>query len=231
MEKAKVAVIIPALNEEAAIGYVLQDLPGDLAQQVVVADNGSTDRTAIIAAEHGAEVVFVPIPGYGRACLQALNRVRKEINIIVFLDGDYSDYPQDLAIILNPILLDRADMVIGSRVGGKAERGSLTPQQILGNWLATKLISIFWGFRYTDLGPFRAIKADKLRQLEMSDANFGWTVEMQIKAIKHKLRIEEVAVRYRKRLGYSKVSGTVMGSIKAGTKILYLIAKYGFAGS
>ncbi|MEW6730014.1 MAG: glycosyltransferase family 2 protein [Acidobacteriota bacterium] len=225
--KPKIAIVIPALNEEQSIGRVLNELPKGLVDQVIVADNGSTDRTAEVAREHGAEVVIEPLRGYGAACLRALCQVKPDTDIIAFLDGDYSDYPEDLAMIVEPIMAGRADMVIGSRARGEREQGALTPQQIFGNWLATRLIKLIWGFNYTDLGPFRAIQADKLQELRMCDANFGWTVEMQIKALKHQLRIEEVPVRYRRRIGKSKVSGTLSGSMKAGVKILYLIAKYG----
>lgn len=223
----KIAVVIPALNEEQAISHVLKDLPKELIYQIVVVDNGSKDKTAITAQKLGAEVVFEPKRGYGAACQKGLSLVSPEVEIIVFLDGDYSDYPEELNLIIEPILSNKADMVIGSRSLGQREMGALTPQQVFGNWLATRLIKIIWGFDYSDLGPFRAIRASSLKLLEMSDTNFGWTIEMQIKALKHQLKIKEVAVRYKKRLGKSKISGTLTGSIKAGIKILYLIAKYG----
>jgi glycosyltransferase involved in cell wall biosynthesis len=225
---SRIAVVIPALNEEQAIGYVLDELPKEKIEQIIVADNGSTDKTAEVARRKGADVVFEPVRGYGAACLRGLSRLRDDIDVVVFLDGDYSDYPEELSLIVEPILNNRADMVIGSRSRGEHERGSLTPQQVFGNWLATRLIKILWGFDYSDLGPFRAIRAESLKQLQMRDNNFGWTVEMQIKAVKQRLRIEEVPVRYKKRRGQSKVSGTISGSLKAGFKILYLIAKYGF---
>jgi glycosyltransferase involved in cell wall biosynthesis len=221
----KIAVIIPALNEEKAIGKVLAELP--TIYQTIVVDNGSSDLTSAIAKQFGAEVVFEPKRGYGKACLSGLELVKAEVEIIVFLDGDYSDYPEDLHLVVNPIIFDNMDLVVGSRVLGNKEKGALTPQQIFGNWLATRLIKLFWGFNYSDLGPFRAIKASKLKALQMSDLNFGWTVEMQIKALKHQLKIKEVPVRYKQRLGKSKISGTLSGSIKAGAKILYLIVKYG----
>lgn len=223
----KIAVIIPALNEEKAIGYVLAELPNELIYQIIVVDNGSNDLTAEIAHRAGAEVVFEPKRGYGAACLRGLSLIKTEVEIIVFLDGDYSDYPEDLSLLISPILNNSADMVIGSRALGERQTGSLTPQQVFGNWLATRLIKLFWGFDYSDLGPFRAIRAKSLQQLQMQDHNFGWTVEMQIKALKHSLKIKEVPVRYRKRLGKSKISGTLSGTIKAGAKILYLIVKYG----
>lgn len=221
----KIAVIIPALNEEKAIGKVLAELPA--IYQTIVVDNGSNDLTSEVAKQAGAEVVFEPKRGYGKACLSGLELVKTEVDIIVFLDGDYSDYPEDLHLIITPIIIDNMDLVIGSRVLGDKEKGALTPQQVFGNWLATRLIKLFWGFNYSDLGPFRAIKASKLKALQMSDCNFGWTVEMQIKALKHQLKIKEVPVRYKQRLGKSKISGTLSGSIKAGAKILYLIVKYG----
>lgn len=225
---AKIAVIIPALDEEQAIGQVLNELPSSLATQVIVVDNGSRDATAEVARRAGAEVVKEPKRGYGAACLRGLRELRADIDIIAFLDGDYSDYPEELAALVSPIIAGRADFVIGSRVRGEREQGSLTPQQQFGNWLATRLIKLFWRFDYSDLGPFRAIRADRLHEMGMSDMNFGWTVEMQIKALRLNLAIEEVPVRYRRRRrGQSKVSGTLIGSAKAGAKILYLIAKYG----
>ncbi len=227
---AKIAVIIPALNEEKAIGHVLAELPNKLIYQVIVVDNGSRDLTSEIARRAGAEVIFEPKRGYGAACLRGLSLIKPDVDIIVFLDGDYSDYPEEINLLIAPILNNLADMVIGSRALGMKEKGSLTPQQVFGNWLATRLIKLFWGFNYSDLGPFRAIRAKSLQQLKMQDHNFGWTVEMQIKALKHQLKIQEVPVRYKKRLGKSKISGTLSGTIKAGAKILYLIAKYGLIG-
>lgn len=225
----KIAVIIPALNEEHAIGHVLTDLPKELIYQIIVVDNGSNDNTAKVAQNLGAEVVFEPKRGYGAACLKGLTKLNSEVDIVVFLDGDYSDYPKDLSLLIEPILTNSADLVIGSRTLGQQQIGALTSQQIFGNWLATRLIKIIWGFDYSDLGPFRAIRATSLQLLKMTDSNFGWTVEMQIKALKHQLKVKEVAVRYKKRLGQSKISGTFTGSVKAGVKILYLIAKYGLA--
>lgn len=225
----KIAVIIPALNEEHAIGHVLMDLPKELIYQIIVVDNGSNDNTAKVAQNLGAEVVFEPKRGYGAACLKGLTKLNSEVDIVVFLDGDYSDYPKDLSLLIEPILTNSADLVIGSRTLGQQQIGALTSQQIFGNWLATRLIKIIWGFDYSDLGPFRAIRATSLQLLKMTDSNFGWTVEMQIKALKHQLKVKEVAVRYKKRLGQSKISGTFTGSVKAGVKILYLIAKYGLA--
>ncbi|MEZ5852478.1 MAG: glycosyltransferase family 2 protein [Hyphomicrobiaceae bacterium] len=219
-----IAVVIPALNEERAIGRVLADIPG-WVDLVVVADNGSTDRTAAIAASGGAVVVRQPEPGYGAACLAGIARAGT-VDIVVFLDGDYSDYPQDMDDIVAPILAGEAEMVIGSRVLGEREAGSLMPQQRFGNWLATRLIRLIWRVGYTDLGPFRAIRADSLARLGMADRTYGWTVEMQIKGAIAGLAVREVPVRYRRRIGTSKVSGTVKGTILAGWKILSLIGRY-----
>jgi glycosyltransferase involved in cell wall biosynthesis len=219
-----IAVVIPALNEERAIGRVIGDIPG-WVDLVVVADNGSTDRTAEIARGAGAVVVREPEPGYGAACLAGIARAGA-VDLIVFLDGDYSDYPQDMDTIVAPILAGEADMVIGSRVLGEREAGSLMPQQRFGNWLATRLIRLIWRVSYTDLGPFRAIRADSLARLAMADRTYGWTVEMQIKGAIAGLAVREVPVRYRRRIGTSKVSGTLKGTILAGWKILSLIGRY-----
>lgn len=219
----RIAVVIPAQNEADAIGKVLGDIPS-WVDQVIVADNGSTDATAEIARTAGAEVVSEPQPGYGAACLKGIAAAR-DVDIIVFLDGDYSDHPDEMAQLVDPIAAGEADMVIGSRVTGTREAGSLTPQQRFGNGLATTLIRMIWGHRYTDLGPFRAINATSLESLRMADRNFGWTVEMQIRAIEEGLHIHEVPVSYRCRIGTSKVSGTVHGTVMAGYKILYIIAR------
>ncbi len=220
----RVVVIIPALNEERAIGRVLAEVPG-WVDHVVVADNGSTDRTAEIARAAGATVVAEAFPGYGAACLAGLTRAG-DADIVVFLDGDYSDHPEEMTALVDPIAGGTADMVIGSRVLGERERGALTPQQVFGNWLATTLIRLIWRVSYTDLGPFRAIRADALRRLAMSDRTYGWTVEMQIKAAIAALRVAEVPVRYRRRIGVSKISGTIKGTIKAGWKILSIIGRF-----
>ena len=220
----RIAVIIPALNEESAIGRVLAEIPS-WVDHVVVADNGSTDRTAEIARAAGATVVPEAYPGYGAACLAGLTRIG-DADIVVFLDGDYSDHPEEMTTLVDPIVAGSADMVIGSRVLGERERGALTPQQVFGNWLATTLIRLIWQVRYTDLGPFRAIRADALRRLAMSDRTYGWTVEMQIKAAIAALKVAEVPVRYRRRIGVSKISGTIKGTIKAGWKILSIIGKF-----
>ena len=221
----RIITIIPALNEQASIGRVIADLP-EMISMVIVGNNGSTDRTADVAREHGALVVDQPERGYGAACLAALDEARKhEPDIILFIDGDYSDDPTEASDVLQPILDGTADLVIGSRATGESERGSLTPPQRFGNWLSTRLIRLFWGVRFTDLGPFRAVTWEALESLHMADRNFGWTVEMQIKAAKHRLRCTEIPVRYRYRIGVSKVSGTIKGSVMAGVIILKTIAK------
>jgi glycosyltransferase involved in cell wall biosynthesis len=223
-------VIIPAFNEEKAIGNVIRDIPSELVREVVVVSNASTDQTEKVAREAGATVLSQPQRGYGNACLKGMAYLEgapqgKKADIIVFLDGDYSDYPEEMIHLLQPILAENADMVIGSRATGDRQSGSMTPQQIFGNWLATTLIKLIYGVSFTDLGPFRAIKFDKLLALEMKDPTYGWTVEMQVKAAKMGLTSAEVPVRYRKRIGQSKVSGTVKGTIMAGYKILWTIFK------
>ncbi len=223
-----ISVIIPALNEEESIGQVLNDIPGEVVAEVIVVDNGSSDNTVTVAQSLGANVVLEPLKGYGAACLRGISILKQDTDIVVFLDADYSDYPQDLHTVVKPIINDNAEMVIGSRMSGAREKGALLPQAIFGNKLATFLIRLFWGFKYTDLGPFRAIKYRDLLALNMIDKNFGWTVEMQIKALKRGLRIVEVPVRYRKRIGKSKITGTVSGTVRASVKIIYTIFKYGF---
>ena len=224
----KISVIIPALNEEESIGQVLNDIPGEIVEEVIVVDNGSSDDTVTVSKNLGANVILEPLKGYGAACLRGISILKQDTDIVVFLDADYSDYPQDLHTVVKPIINDNADMVIGSRMSGEREKGALLPQAIFGNKLATFLIRVFWGFKYTDLGPFRAIKYRDLLALNMTDKNFGWTVEMQIKALKKRLRIVEVPVRYRKRIGKSKITGTFSGTVRAGVKIIYTIFKYGF---
>jgi glycosyltransferase involved in cell wall biosynthesis len=222
-------VIIPAYNEADAIGLVLDEIPKDLVRRIVVANNNSTDETAAVATKHGAKVVFEPKAGYGNACLKAMDFIAQQEekpDIVVFLDGDHSDYPEQLQEVVHPILTGKADLVIGSRALGRSESGSLTPQQVFGNWLATRLLKLFYGVRFTDLGPFRAICYESLLALEMKDPTYGWTVEMQIKAAKQKLKCMEVPVNYRVRIGQSKVSGTVKGTIGAGYKIILTIIKY-----
>jgi len=224
-------VIIPAFNEQDSLPHVLRDLPP--VGRVIVANNASSDRTAEVAAEAGALVVNEPRRGYGSACLSGMRELERLIEtgasspeVIVFLDADYSDFPEQLPELVAPLFQDRADFVLGSRLLGEREPGAMPPQSLYGNKLACGLMRLLFGARYTDLGPFRAIRYPHLLALEMSDTNFGWTVEMQIKAAKAKLRTLELPVRYRKRIGASKISGTVRGTILAGSKILYLIAKY-----
>lgn len=232
MRKPIIHVIIPVFNEEKSIGLVLADIPKDWVQEVIVCNNGSSDNTAEVALAAGATVVYQPNKGYGNACLKGMEYIQQkptaeQPDILVFLDGDYSDYPEELPLLIEPIVAQGIDLVIGSRLStGKAEKGSLTPQQVFGNWLATFLIRHLYTYHFTDLGPFRAIRWSSLLQLKMVDRNYGWTVEMQIKAAKQKLRCTEIGVRYRKRVGVSKVSGTVKGTILAGYKILYTIFKY-----
>lgn len=227
--KPEICVIIPAHNEEQSIGKVLDDLPRDLVSEVIVVNNSSIDKTPIVANQHGATVLNETQKGYGHACLKGIEYARHrnvQPDIIVFLDGDYSDYPEQLKDVIKPIIDDDMDMVIGSRNMGKAEQGALLPQQVFGNWLATTLIRLLYGMKFTDLGPFRAIKFEKLIELDMTDKTYGWTVEMQIKAAKQKYKCTEVPVNYRKRIGVSKITGTVSGSFKAGYKILWTIFKY-----
>jgi glycosyltransferase involved in cell wall biosynthesis len=219
------SVIIPAFNEEQSIGRVISAIPRNAVQSVIVADNGSTDRTAEVARASGAMVVSEPRRGYGNACLKGLASLPEQTEIAAFVDGDYSDYPEELLDLLHAMQEENADLVIGSRVLGRCERGALTPQQRFGNWLSTRLIRWLYRFSYTDLGPFRAIRVGALKRLEMEDRNFGWTVEMQVKAVQRGLKIVEIPVSYRKRIGRSKVSGTISGTIKAGLKILWTIGK------
>lgn len=219
-----IAVVIPALNEEQSLPLVLADIPRDFVREVVVGDNGSTDNTAAVARALGAIVVPAPQRGYGAACLAGLTYLAQDPpDIVVFLDGDYSDHPEELPLVIESILQDKADMVIGSRITGNHEKGALLPQAVFGNWLSTRLIDLFWGVSFTDLGPFRAIRWTSLQALEMQDTNYGWTVEMQVKAAKQGLRCQEVPVSYRKRVGVSKVTGTLKGSVFAGIKILTVI--------
>jgi glycosyltransferase involved in cell wall biosynthesis len=227
--KKIIDVIIPAFNEEESIGLVLNDIPKDLVRQVVVANNNSIDRTAERAKEAGAVVVDQPEQGYGAACLMAIETSLKTSpppDILVFLDADYSDHPEEMSLLLEPILSGEAEMVIGSRATGNREKGSMMPQQVFGNWLATSLMKIMYGSSFTDLGPFRAITRRAYEEIGMVDRNFGWTVEMQVKALKKNIASTEIPVTYRKRKGVSKVSGTVKGSILAGYKIIYTIFKY-----
>lgn len=220
-----ISVIIPAYNEENSIGRVLNDLPKEQLKEIIVVNNASTDNTAEVARINGATVVEERRRGYGAACLRGISVV-SDSDIVVFVDGDYSDYPEELDQLIKPITENRADFVLGSRMIYPESREALLPQARYGNKLATFLIYIFFGYRFTDLGPFRAIRFDSLKQINMVDTDFGWTVEMQIKAIKNNLRIEEIPVHYRKRIGISKITGTISGTFKAGAKIMYTIFKY-----
>ena len=224
-----IKLIIPAVNEEKSIALVLNAIPKGICTEIIVVDNNSVDTTADVAKANGATVLFEKISGYGVTCLKALDYIRKTggCDIVVFLDGDYSDYPEDLDLLLTPIIFEKVDMVIGSRVKELRKLGSMTPQQVFGNWLAVFLIRIFFKHRFTDLGPFRAIKWSALEELKMEDKNYGWTVEMQVKAVKHKLVCLNVPVKYKNRAGgESKVSGTLRGSVLAGIKIIKTIFKY-----
>ncbi len=228
-KKQKTVIIIPAFNEEASIGKVLRDIPGEVVSEIIVVNNNSTDKTAEIARQAGAIVLDEPKRGYGQACLKGIAYAQNlKPDIVVFLDGDYSDFPEETADLVHEIE-NGYDMVIGSRALGKAEKGALLPQARWGNLLAVTLIRILFGQIYTDLGPFRAIRWDKLMAINMRDTNFGWTVEMQIKAAKHGLLVTEVPVSYRKRIGVSKVTGTISGTIQASYKILFTIFKYIFS--
>ena len=226
----QIKVIIPAYNEADSIGHVIKDIP-QIVDEVIVVSNNSTDATEANAEKAGATVLRETRKGYGFACLKGLEYIAKlpeKPQIIVFLDGDYSDYPEELEKIVEPIIKRNIDLVIGSRVKRWRENGAMTFPQIFGNWLATSLMKLFFNARFTDLGPFRAIKYDKLLALEMEDKTYGWTVEMQLKALKKNYSYVEVPVHYRNRIGISKVSGTVKGAFMAGVKILSWIFKYSF---
>lgn len=225
-----ISVIIPAFNEERSIGKVLRDIPAELVDEVIVVSNASTDETEARAAAEGATVLVEPQRGYGAACLKGIAYLRAKApenqpDVVIFLDGDYSDYPAEMSLLLEPVQQAGYDMVIGSRALGDREQGSMQPQQIFGNWLATTLIKWLYKVEFTDLGPFRAIRFDQLLAIDMQDRTYGWTVEMQVKAAKMGLKTTEVAVNYRKRIGDSKVSGTIKGTILAGYKILWTIFK------
>ncbi|MAQ76043.1 MAG: UDP-glucose--dolichyl-phosphate glucosyltransferase [Aquimarina sp.] len=225
-----IKVIIPAFNEEDSIGLVIKEIP-DIVSEIIVVSNGSTDRTEEVARDSGATVLREERKGYGYACLAGMDYIaRQDIKpeIVVFLDGDYSDYPEELTKIVEPILKNDIDLVIGARDKNLRESGSMTIPQIFGNWLATTLMKLFFGAKFTDLGPFRAIKYDKLLKLQMQDKTYGWTVEMQLKALRKSYSYTEVPVKYKKRIGVSKVSGTIKGAIFAGVKILSWIFKYSF---
>ena len=219
----KISVIIPALNEEEAIGKVIKDIP-EHVNEIIVVDNGSTDNTAKISREAGARVVFEKRKGYGYACLAGISAV-KDPDIVVFLDGDYSDYPEDIDLLINPIIEEGYDFVVGSRIK-RLEEGAMPFYAIFANLFFGFLIKLFYGVKFTDLGPFRAIKYDRLLELDMQDKTYGWTVEMQIKAIKKNFKIKEVDVRYKRRLGKSKITGSLTVSVKAAIKICWMIVNW-----
>jgi glycosyltransferase involved in cell wall biosynthesis len=229
-----IAFIIPALDEEAALPPMLDGLRAALDAaacadaDVVVVDNGSRDATPAVAREHGARVVSEPRRGYGQACLAGIAALSSDTDTVVFLDADGSDDPEDLVRLFALVREGKADLALGSRAAAAKSSGAFTPQQAFGNWLATGLMKVFFGARYTDLGPFRVIRREALEQLQMQDTNFGWTIEMQIKAHRAGLRVLEIPVNYRKRIaGESKISGNLVGTVRAGWKILWTIAKYG----
>ncbi len=223
-----VDVVIPAFNEESSLPLVLADIPRPPVRRVVVANNNSTDATEEVGRAGGAEVVFEPRAGYGAACLRALRHVRETgpPEIVVFLDGDYSDHPEELPSVIAPILAGEADFVIGSRTLGRRESGALLPQARMGNLVACTLIRLLYRHRYTDLGPFRAARWDAFERLGMEDRDFGWTAELQVKALRLGMRVAEVPVSYRKRVGVSKITGTLKGTVLAGYKILLTVFRY-----
>jgi glycosyltransferase involved in cell wall biosynthesis len=223
----QIVAIIPAYNEEQSIGKVVRAIPQPPVDEIIVVNNNSRDRTAEVAAANGAYVVFESEQGYGAACLRGIAEAKKvSAEILVFLDADFSDFPEEIPSLITPILAGECDLVIGSRALGEKEKGAMTPQQLFGNWLACRLMHLLLGVRYTDLGPFRAISFLALERLNMRDRNYGWTVEMQIKAAKEKLRVREVPVRYRRRIGKSKISGTIKGTLMAGWKIITTILRH-----
>ena len=224
-----ISVIIPAHNEADAIAKVIRDVPKSV-KEIIVVDNASSDATSKVAKEAGATVLFEPKKGYGYACLKGLHYLEQQnkTDIVVFLDGDYSDFPEELEKLVAPIIDENMDFVVGSRTHKLRAQGAMQPQQIFGNWLATRLMKLFFKSKFTDLGPFRAIKYSVLKTLKMEDKTYGWTVEMQLKILKKKYKYAEIPVHYRNRIGVSKVSGTLKGSIFAGIKILSWIFKYSF---
>jgi len=231
IQKPTIDVVIPAFNEQESIVHILKDMPMDWVREVVVVNNNSTDDTVKRASGNGATVLDEPRQGYGYACLKGIDYLKNKTDqpdIIVFMDADYSDHPEELPFVVQPIIERNMDMVIGSRALGIRENKSMMPQQLFGNWLATRLIRLFYGVKFTDLGPFRALKFNKLLELNMQDTTYGWTVEMQVKAVKRKYEFCEVAVSYRERIGVSKITGTIKGTILAGYKILFTILKYVF---
>ena len=220
----KTVAIIPAFNEEKSIAKVIKDIPADIVERIIVVNNNSTDNTVNEAETAGAIVLHESFQGYGASCLKAIDYLKdKEYDLVLFLDGDFSDYPEEAALLLEPIISGDYDFVLGSRVLGEREKGALPVQSRIGSIFAGFLIKIFWGVNYTDLGPFRAIKYDKLIALRMTDKWYGWTVEMQIKAAKRKYKIKEVPVSYRKRIGKSKVTGTIKGTVMASLIIMKTI--------
>lgn len=229
MQNVRTVVIIPAHNEAHSIGHVVRAIPQEIVTEIIVVDNGSRDKTAEVARAAGATVLTEPRKGYGYACLTGIaHAIKSNPDILAFVDGDLSDYPEQLPEVIRPIIEGNYDLVIGSRMTGERTPGALLPQAIFGNKLACFLMRLFWGYTFTDLGPFRAVKGEALQRMNMSDPTFGWTVEMQIKAAKLKMKCIEVPVRYRKRVGTSKVTGTLSGTVKASAKILYTIFKYLF---
>lgn len=227
--KPHIIVIIPAFNEENSVGKVVDDIPKDWVKEIIVVNNNSNDQTAVNADSAGAIVIDEPIQGYGNACLKGMaylveNNIAPDI--VVYLDADYSDYPEQLIDLVQPIINDDADLVIGSRALGAKEKKSMTPQQVFGNWLATFLIKLIYKVEFSDLGPFRAVKYESLLKIDMQDRTYGWTVEMQVKAAKLKMKCVELPVDYRARIGKSKISGTLKGTIMAGYKIITTIFKY-----
>ena len=222
---SRISIIIPAYNEESSIGLVLDALPQEKLHEIIVVDNGSTDATGRVAQEHGARVVKEPRKGYGSACLKGIDELDAP-DIVVFIDGDFSDFPEEIVLLISPIETGEKDFVLGSRMILPKSQLALLPQVRYGNRLAVFLIKLFFKHEFTDLGPFRAIRYSSLMSIGMKDMDFGWTVEMQIKAVRNGLRIQEVPVNYRKRVGISKISGTVLGTFRAGTKIIYTIFKY-----
>ena len=222
---SRISIIIPAYNEESSIGLVLDALPQEKIHEIIVVDNCSTDATARVAQEHGARVVKEPRKGYGSACLKGIDEL-DDPDIVVFIDGDFSDFPEEIILLIGPIETGEKDFVLGSRMIFPKSQLALLPQARYGNRLAILLIKLFFKYEFTDLGPFRAIRYSSLMSLGMQDRDFGWTVEMQIKALRNGLRIHEVPVNYRKRVGISKITGTLSGTIRAGTKIIYTIFKY-----
>ena len=221
----EISVVIPAYNEEESIGLVIKSLPQKKIKEIIVVNNGSSDKTASIAKQYGARVVNEICRGYGAACLKGISKVN-DPEIVVFVDGDFSDYPEEIEILVKPIVENRADFVLGSRMIFSESRAALLPQARYGNLLAVFLIRLFFRYKFTDLGPFRAIRYQSLKEISMTDKNFGWTVEMQIKAVKHGLKIMEIPVHYRKRIGVSKITGTISGTFKAGIKIIFTIFKF-----